>query len=786
MRKLLIIPILFLCLAGHSQTWVEDDTSIVDIVTGSQTLYVVPEGSAVIAKFLSSLIQFRQAGGYVFTIGADVSDDANYGNLDGALVSGNKFYYDNWPTGVGAAFHGYFTRGNRNINTRLNYFDEIPDLALIAKASQEMITNIWDAGGFNNNIFRNPGYLSNKAVTGLRIYNNTFYKSRNDGNYFISVVNNPDPGQSEPYMEADSVKIKNNIFVSTGNDSIVLRIFRSCIEGLEMDHNIYWFENTVGNTPYFRVTTISPFSDSIFNLIEWQARGYDLNSFIRNPDFVDTTNLVPQADITIGTDLGPDYEYGLDPISEWVVGTMPDSVQQWDDWQVGAVIIPEDVDLSGKFVSYDNGDNSNDAAINRPWKDIEYTMHNADPGDIVYFRGDTFLTTVTDGTGIKIDPQNGTGNNGEAGNWIQYRNYPGEIPIFDFSGSLATAVFNYGVRVDSAEFLHFKGLEMITIQQGVDTDDIVFGFNIEKSTDSIKVEQLVMHDIGGVGLRNRDNIWIEIWNSDIYDVADDYGASPGDYGTGFSNSSSETFTTGYTYIHDCRAWEISDNGFTSSTSAFNHFERCWTWGNGYELVEPSIGGVGFKLGYWGVVSTKDSVIFMANCIAAENLRDGFAGNESSGDFVGPYKLYNNLSVGNLRFGYAINNTGDTEANELKRTLRNNSALGNGINMNAEGSYTHSNNTWDGGGTATVEDYVSLLTSQLILPRKLDGSLPDVTFGTLVSDSDLKDAGIPVGLPYNGSNPDIAWEEFSPDTLYKVGVKDAKILYDKNGNPLKFN
>ena len=44
-------------------------------------------------------------------------------------------------------------------------------------------------------------------------------------------------------------------------------------------------------------------------------------------------------------------------------------------------------------------------------------------------------------------------------------------------------------------------------------------------------------------------------------------------------------------------------------------------------------------------------------------------------------------------------------------------------------------------TVTDSDFVSLDTSQLMRPRKSDGSLPDITFGHLAQGSDLIDGGI---------------------------------------------
>jgi uncharacterized protein (DUF2141 family) len=52
------------------------------------------------------------------------------------------------------------------------------------------------------------------------------------------------------------------------------------------------------------------------------------------------------------------------------------------------------------------------------------------------------------------------------------------------------------------------------------------------------------------------------------------------------------------------------------------------------------------------------------------------------------------------------------------------------------------------------DFQSLDRSQLAWQRNQDGSLPEIEFMHLVSGSDLIDAGINIGLPFNGNAPDI--------------------------------
>jgi hypothetical protein len=73
-----------------------------------------------------------------------------------------------------------------------------------------------------------------------------------------------------------------------------------------------------------------------------------------------------------------------------------------------------------------------------------------------------------------------------------------------------------------------------------------------------------------------------------------------------------------------------------------------------------------------------------------------------------------------------------------------------------------NNCWTLPVTVDASDFVSLDASQLTLPRKADGSLPDVTFMHLVAGSDLIDVGMDVGLTYTGSAPDLGAFEYVPE------------------------
>src|SRR5580698_7093784 len=87
-------------------------------------------------------------------------------------------------------------------------------------------------------------------------------------------------------------------------------------------------------------------------------------------------------------------------------------------------------------------------------------------GDTVYFRGGTYkYTTATNTCGGSTTATVDAvvlSKSGTSGNMINYWAYPGETPVFDFSG--ITDMTNYNcrhssVRVDGS-YLYLKGLEL--------------------------------------------------------------------------------------------------------------------------------------------------------------------------------------------------------------------------------------------------------------------------------------------------------------------------------------
>jgi hypothetical protein len=113
------------------------------------------------------------------------------------------------------------------------------------------------------------------------------------------------------------------------------------------------------------------------------------------------------------------------------------------------------------------------------------------------------------------------------------------------------------------------------------------------------------------------------------------------------------------------------------------------------------------------------------------------------------EIYNNFVYSNVG-GFAT--WASATGSKCCNIYRNNLLYKNYNSLN--GVQSDSYNNWNLSVTVTDADFVSLDVSQLLRPRKADGSLPDITFGHLVAGSDLIDKGVNVGLPYSGSAPDL--------------------------------
>lgn len=415
-----------------------------------------------------------------------------------------------------------------------------------------------------------------------------------------------------------------------------------------------------------------------------------------------------------------------------------------------------------------NGNDNNPGTISQPWASWEkaFTSTAVQSGDTVYIRGGVYHPKNTNGDGMSVT------RSGTANNWITYANYPGEVPIMDFSNvDPKDTGYNYGISLSTGEganYVKFKGLTIRNIFQKYSYSPPIECSGLTANNGYFIFENCVMYNVQGEGFNSYFyNGWPDadgehhFINCDSYNNSDllSIGQHPGNVGSGFI-AWNWYGTEGHTYYTGCRAWNNGDQGFSGGDN-YIEYNNCWSMGNGQLEGE----GHGFKLGwvnhpYNGVRKV------VKNCIAANNRGYGFNTNDAGYDEICSMNIYNNIAYHNgyagdwywgyQAYGFIIFNTYASEQEELTRVFKNNIAYDNeaGPVYPYGGSYTHDHNTWDSSVTVTDSDFVSLDVSQLYAPRKADGSLPDITFGKLKSGSDMIDAGTNVGLPYSGSAPDL--------------------------------
>ncbi|MGY4884185.1 MAG: right-handed parallel beta-helix repeat-containing protein, partial [Nanobdellota archaeon] len=393
-------------------------------------------------------------------------------------------------------------------------------------------------------------------------------------------------------------------------------------------------------------------------------------------------------------------------------------------------------------------DTNGDGSINKPWATWQKGFNSISPGDILYIRGGVYSPNPTvlysSYCGVAINSKKGTSDR----KYMVYA-YPGEKPILDGKNIVGTSYERIGVCLYYSAYWHLRGLEIRGVEQ-LSTGNNYGGVGMEVyGGNDILIENCTSHHNGGYGFGARVNANnVHFLNCDSYSNYDRYTDPPGEDADGFDVG----------YISDdavirltgCRAWDNADDGFDmyqgSGYSGVYYLKNCWAWHNGYiPGTETTAGnGCGFKYGddyqsYDGVTRR-----FSYNCIAYDNRERGFS--QESANVK--KEFYNCISYNNGAWGWSFYGL------DIPDILHNNIAFGDGIEQ--LGSRRNSDyNSWDVGVSVTSADFLSVDGSQLDNPRKIDGSLPDITFLHLASGSDLINKGTPVsGINYAGSAPDL--------------------------------
>ena len=440
---------------------------------------------------------------------------------------------------------------------------------------------------------------------------------------------------------------------------------------------------------------------------------------------------------------------------------------------------------------------SDDAAgtIAAPFASLNKANSVVTAGDTVWIRGGTYYPTDT--TYVKNDNftagiflnKSGTGDDKR----IYYWAYPGEKPVFDFSGmpvspdSASGILYTHGILIQ-AQYLHIKGIEVRNVPMIHNSNAGVY---ISRSK-HIFLEQVNSNHNHGAGFFVNEkgtgsaggHYFLNCDSHDNYDP--DGRQGDGENADGFGVHYQTSGDT--TKFYGCRSWWNSDDGWDFINQEFPVVvENSWAMGNGYAdygTKHPAnANGNGFKAGSSQTGTGRHTI---KQCVAWKNYSAGFYANHSS---IGSY-WYNNTAYSN---GVAFNmwasswNSAGTRTDGVILTgdsahvMKNNIAYPNKTayigtysgTAYASGEY----NTWNLGITPKDADFRSVADPSMTTTgsdlstlggalgaRQDDGSLPDIDFLKLSAASQMIDKGTDVGIAADGA-PDLGAFEYFTSTTF---------------------
>jgi len=401
--------------------------------------------------------------------------------------------------------------------------------------------------------------------------------------------------------------------------------------------------------------------------------------------------------------------------------------------------------VSSQFYVSPTGSDSNPGTIDLPFLTITKAISQSSPtfkaGDTVFVRGGVHTYTMT----ISIS------KSGLSTARYYLIAFPGERPVLDFS-SMAVADANRGINLKGS-YWYVRGIDI----KGAGDN----GMNVSGSNNTIEFCAFYENRDTGLqfsgGAANNQTLNCDSYfNADLGQGNADGFAPKLDVGSG-------------NYFYGCRAWQNSDDGWDGYMRGANNvtstLENCWCFMNGYlkDGSASSGNGNGYKL---GGSDTKDLMhnFILKKCLAFDNRVKGFDQNNNRGSMT----LYNCTGYNNGT-NYRI---ADTLASGKILTVVNCVALG--AYGQLSGAAVQQRNSWMSPfAPVTAADFISIDTAGVRGARKADGSLPDISFLFPAPGSQLIDAGTDVGLPYNGTAPDLGL--FETATLVAVsGPRGSRV------------
>jgi len=419
------------------------------------------------------------------------------------------------------------------------------------------------------------------------------------------------------------------------------------------------------------------------------------------------------------------------------------------------------------------GSDNNPGTFSAPFATVMAAHAAASSGDSVYLRGGTYqldnshISTLTPVRAIV---------NQITKNGIRYQAYAGERPVFDFS-KVRPPEHRVVAFLVSGDDNAFVGFDITGVQITIaDKHTQSTAIRVDNG-DRNRFEHLAIHDNMAIGwylASGSDNLVLNVdaynnkgLNAHSHGNIDGFGAHPKPSGSG-------------NILRGCRAWFNSDDGFDFIRAAKAvTVENSWAFYNGYDSDFTELGdGNGFKAGGYGrsgeQYPTPVPRHVIRHCLAVRNRVSGFYANHH----IGGQDWINNTAIANP-YNYNMLSTladNKTDAPGYGHFMRNNLGYDGAeevVHLGDKSDNDLGANYFNLPVSVSTDDFVSLDERLLTRPRKPNGELPDIDFARLAPGSDLIDAGVDTGLPFNGSAPDLgAFESTMPDVVPEQG----KLLY----------
>ena len=393
------------------------------------------------------------------------------------------------------------------------------------------------------------------------------------------------------------------------------------------------------------------------------------------------------------------------------------------------------VDGAVYYLSPQGDDLKGTGSVSSPWFTLKKAWKAVSAGDTIYLRGGTYAFMTM---------QDLTGKNGKAGKMIKICAFPGEKPVLTKTALYDMKLQTHLIYID-ADYLHLQNLEIAYFEQkpGVNAASALLCY-----TSNSLFEGIDYHH-NGLGMVIRGNsTGNQINNCDFHHNYDPYDEMPYNHADGLNISyiPSGTINT----VKGCRFYNNADDGLDLwENEGSVVIDSCWAWKNGYREDGVTTGGdgAGFKMGKTSTSSYVDYHRIVTHNISAYNRMFGITQNAALCKMF----ICNNIFYGNHEKGiYFSSAWGDAQ-----HVIKNNIAYNNkndvsiGIKLPII-----DHNSWQLESPLTEQCFICTDWTQLLKPRKPDGSLPDIDFLKPPTKSFLKDAGADVGLPYWGVAPDI--------------------------------